>query len=325
MDYVIYGNELSYFTRKLEAALRFYGLPHTLRPKSPDIAADIEQRAGTHQVPVLQTPENWMLADTTPIMAALDARVPARRMFPAGLEGLLVHVLEEYFDEWIARTMVHYRWHYPDSAAFAADRISGGHAETALRLREWGPRACRATGTDSDHQQRACEDEYRRLLQAMEVQLQQTPYLLGDRPTAVDCVVLGGLRAHTNMDPDPQEVVAAFPTVVDWCEREADDWDGSGSVAPFPNGTGFAHVVLGEMSATYAPWVLANRDAQAAGARAFHIDTYGEDVSYLSRPYPERSRRMILDRLTRQLSATEREQAVAWLREHDLEHCFTRP
>jgi glutathione S-transferase len=320
--YTVYGGELSYFTRKLEAALIFYGADYRMQSKTPENRADIEQRSGTHQVPVLHTPENWMIADTTPLMSLLDARYPARRMFPTGPEGVLVHVLEEYFDEWVARTMVHYRWHYPASAEFASLKMAAGNAEAARTVREWGPRACRATGTDSEQQQRAAEAEYQRILAAMEAQLAESSYLLGNRPTAVDCVLLGGLRAHTNMDPDPKEVTAGYPRVIAWSDGAADGWDGSGELAPFPDSTPFARFVLAEMKATYRPYVLANRDAQAAGAKAFHAHIYEEDVSYLSRPYPERSRQMIRDRIHNQLSTDEQIPVLDWLDRAELAESF---
>ena len=189
--YTVYGGELSLFTRKLEAALHFYGADWERAAKTKE-AGD---RSGTHQVPVLHTPENWIVADTTPLLGLLDSRFPSRAMFPDGPLGVLVHVIEEFLDEWVARVMVHYRWHYEESATFAAARIAQNDPQRAAQIREWGPRACRATGTESPSQQRAVEDEYNRLLSAAEAQLQETAFLLGDRPTAVDCMVLGGLRA----------------------------------------------------------------------------------------------------------------------------------
>lgn len=291
--YIIYGGELSYFTRKLEAAMRFYNAEFELRAKSPDVAPEIEQRSGTHQVPVLHTPENWMIADTTPLIRLLDSRFPNRRLFPAGKLGVLVQIIEEYFDEWIARTMVHYRWHYEESARFASERMAGGNAEAAARVRAWGPRACRATGTDSEHQQRAAEDEYHRIMAAAEAQLAETRYLLGDRPTALDCIVLGGLRAHTLTDPTPKAQMQPYSRVIAWAESGADDWDGTGELPSFPETTRFASLVLEEMKTTYQPFVLGNQAALDAGAKAFHVETFGEDVSYLTRPYPEQSRAMI--------------------------------
>ena len=319
--YRIYGGELSYFTRKLEAAMIFYGASFEMLDKNEHDPQQIEARSGTHQVPVLLTPENWMIGDTTPLMRLLDDRFPARRMFPEGPLGVLVQVVEEFFDEWIARTMVHYRWHYPESAKFASLKIAGGNAEIAERVRNWGPRACRATGTDSEQQRLACEEEYRRILNAAERQLQETAFLLGDRPTAVDAVVLGGLRAHTNMDPDPKKMMVDYPRVVEWAETRADEWDGAGALADFPDSTPFARSILAEMVSTYQPYVLGNRDAQAAGAKAFHAEIYGEDVSYLSRPYPERSRRMILASIDI-LSPAERRVVEAWLDGAGLDACF---
>ena len=320
--YTIYGGELSYFTRKLEAALIFYGASFELLNKGQHNPQEIESRSGTHQVPVLQTPENWMIGDTTPLMQLLDTRFPARRMFPHGPLGVLVQIVEEYFDEWVARTMVHYRWHYADSAEFASLKMANGNAEAAARVRDWGPRACRATGTDSEIQRKAAEDEYVRILAAMESQFAETPYLLGHRPTAVDCVMLGGLRAHTNMDPDPKKITANYPRVVAWAETGADKWSGEGDLAPFPTSTAFARFVLQEMATTYQPYVLGNRDAQQDGAKAFHVEVYGEDVSYLSRPYPERSRQMIVDKIADSLTDKEGGEVVGWLQSVDLGDSF---
>ena len=320
-QYTIYGSELSYFSRKLEAAMIFYGVPFTMQRKPPEA----EARSGTHQVPVLLTPENWMIADTTPLMHLLDSRFPARRMYPKGPLGVLVQVVEEYFDEWIARTMVHYRWHYEESAVFASEKMSGGNVEAAANIRNWGPRACRATGTESPHQQEAAEAEYTRILDALDIQLGRNRYALGDRPCAVDCILLGGLRAHTNMDPVPKRLVAKYPRIVEWAESGADQWDGVGELAAFPGSTPFAQFVLGEMVQTYKPFVLGNAEALAAGAKAFHVETYGEDVSYLTRPYPEQSRQMIRDKIANQLDKGEQQAVGTWLGDVGLPDCFGQP
>jgi glutathione S-transferase len=311
--YVIYGGQLSYFTRKLEAACLFYGLEFEMRNKNQSDPANIEVRSGTHQVPVLQTPENWMIGDTTPIMHMLDGRYPDRQMYPAGSLGVLVQVVEEYFDEWVARTMVHYRWHYPECAEFASQIMADGNPAIAERMLSWGPRACRATGTDSDVQRKAAEAEYLRILEAAEKQLDETRYLMGDRPTAVDCIVLGGLRAHTHMDPVPKRVTANYPRVVSYSEGGSDKWDGSGDLPRFPETTTFGEFVLKEMVNTYQPYVLANGAAQRAGAKAFHADIYGEEVSYLSRPYPETSRQMIVDNISHFLDEQAQSEVSDWL------------
>jgi glutathione S-transferase len=321
--YVLHGTSFSLFTRKLETALRFYGAPFELASKGLRTNDEIEQRAGTHQIPVLRTPENWMLADTTPILDLLDGRYPRRRMFPEGPLGVLVQAVEEILDEWVARVMVHFRWHYPENTRCVVAEILGrevGIDEAREHpIAKWGPRACRATGTESAHQQKHAEEEYFALLDALERQLAETRYALGDRPTAVDAILLGGLRAHTNREPVPD--LSRWPRVLAWDASGADAWDGGGELAPLPDATPFARHVLELGRACYAPFVLANAAALARGDKAFTIETYGEPTSYLARPYPEQSRRLIQRRISDRLCAAERRLAVDLLEGRGL-GCF---
>ena len=320
-EYVIHGMPRSLFARKLEAAFGFYGLPCRTVPRGTGGGDALGQRAGTHQIPILETPEGWALADTTPILALLDARVPSRRLFPTGPLGVLVHVVEEVLDEWVARVMVHYRWHYPENTIFVLEEFTGKRLTpeeaAAHPVAQWGPRACRATGTEHPAQQKAAESEYLALLEALESQLAETRFALGDRPTAVDAILLGGLHAHTNADPIPD--LSAFPRVVGWAEggaAAAGEGEGVGEwgeAHAFPESTRFARHVVALGAAQYAPFVRANAAALAAGEKVFEIDTHGERVTYLARPYPEASRRMLQARIRDQLSASERASVEDWL------------
>ena len=323
-EYVIHGPPISLFTRKLEAAFRFYGAPFRREDKTAENAADLESRSGTHQVPVLVTPEDWVLADTTPIIELMDARWPHRRLFPPGPLGVLVHVVEEILDEWYARVMVHYRWHYAENTRHVIAALTGREVTLeeaqALPVAKWGPRACRATGTETEAQQQAAEREYAALVEALEAQLGETRFALGDRPTAVDTIVLGGLRAHTNADPIPD--LGGFGNVMAWDAKEADAWTGGGDWAPFPESTPFARHVLAVGRDEYAKFLLGNAEALAGGTKAFVIETYGHEASYLARPYPERSRQMIVHRIREQLDHEERAATLAWLEEWGLSACF---
>jgi len=320
-EYVVYGAPFSLFTRKLEAALGFYDIPFRRQAKGIGEGDDVERRAGTHQVPVLHTPENWMLADTTPILMLLDARFPSRRLFPPGALGVVVHLVEEVLDEWFARTMVHFRWHYEENTRHIVSSVLGREvsAEEAREfpLAKWGPRACRATGTESAHQQKKVEEEYFALLAALERQLGKTRYALGERPCAADTILLGGLRAHTNADPHPD--LSGYPRVLAWDREDADSWDGSGELAAFPDSTPFTDHALAVARDLYVPFVLGNAAALEAGQKAFEIDTYGETTSYLARPYPEQSRRMVQDRIQHRLDGDERRAVRAWLGDRGLD------
>ena len=323
--YTIYGAPISLFTRKLEAAFDFYQLPCQSERKGTRDDSELEQRTGSHQIPQLVTPENWALADTTPILQLLDSRVPQRRLFPEGPLGLLVHIAEEVLDEWVARVMVHYRWHYLENTRDVLAFAFGVQTETAEEaaqhpIAQWGPRACRATGTELEEHQRAAEAEYLALMDALEAQLQVTRFALGDQPTAVDCMLLGGLRAHTHRDPIPD--LSGYPTVLKWNEAAGRSPHGMGELAPFPNSTPFAQHLIELAGTHYAPFLLANAQALARGEKSFTIETYGSACSYLTRPYPEQSRALVHDRVRNLLTEAQRREAREWLASVGLDACF---
>ncbi len=305
--YRLHGHPLSYFSRKLEAALIFYGAPFEAVEVAfgPQGMTDVRRRAGTHQLPVLETPESWAVADTTPILFMLDGRFPRRRLFPEGPVGVLVHMIENFLDEWLGRTMVHYRWHYEECAGPAALEMARGDGKLAVEIARWGLKACRATGVSSPHQQAMAEEEYARILEAAEEQLAVSRYLMGDRPTAVDAVMIGGLRGHTLADPVPTRLVEQFPRILKWVEEEADTWDGAGLVAPIEAPTAFARLMIAEMSRSFAPFMKGLRKALKTGEKAFVARVYDEDVSYLARPYPARAADMVVEHARQALDEEE--------------------
>jgi glutathione S-transferase len=304
--------------------MQFYGAPSSIERKSEDRREEIELRAGTHQIPVLRTPEDWMLSDTTPILALLDTRFPERRLFPSGPLGVLVHIVEEVLDEWMARTMVHYRWPYDENMLAVASNLLERELTLAearqLPLARWGLRAFRATGTESPAQQSASEREYLAISCALSEQLAETRFALGDRPCAVDTILIGSLRGHSNNDPLPD--IDQYERILAW-DAKVNDYAGSEEdLADFPHSTPYADHLLTLAREQYRPFILGNKAALAAGDKVFVAETYSEPVSYLCRQYPERSREMIVDRIRQQLNSTERRNVMEWLESIGLAECF---
>ena len=55
-QFAIYGYQLSYFTRKVQAAFELKGIQANYQAKTLWIKRRVERRSGTHQVPVVRTP-----------------------------------------------------------------------------------------------------------------------------------------------------------------------------------------------------------------------------------------------------------------------------
>ena len=109
--YQLIGSEMSLFSRKLEAQLRFQRVPFQWLFKTQQRSTDLEARAGTHFIPLLQTPENWMLNDTIALGPMLNQRFNDYPVIPqTALQKASCFILEDAFNHWLGRSCVHSRW-----------------------------------------------------------------------------------------------------------------------------------------------------------------------------------------------------------------------
>merc|ERR1712039_406777 len=159
---------------------------------------------------------------------------------------------------------------------------------------------------------------------ALDQHLATHTYILGDAPCAIDAVLLGGLRAHFLMDPWPKKFLKDLKHV----QRFHDHWDTA--ISPSQSATpididklpAFLELVLTEMGGGFKNFVLGNANAQATGAKSFEADVFGESVSYLARPYVEKSRRMLQQFAYTVLDAEERKMYVALLKRFHLDGLY---
>ena len=65
----VHGANVSYFTGKLEAYLRYKEIPYDLVPGRP---GQVRKHAGAAQIPVVELPDGRWITDTTPIILWLE-------------------------------------------------------------------------------------------------------------------------------------------------------------------------------------------------------------------------------------------------------------
>ena len=118
-DYKLIGSEMSFFTRKLEAQLRFQKIPWHYLFKTEERRTALETKAGTHFVPLLMTPDKWLIHDTISIGPMLNERFKEREVIPeTPLQRACCFILEDAFNHWLGRVCVHSRWCYPSNVAW---------------------------------------------------------------------------------------------------------------------------------------------------------------------------------------------------------------
>jgi len=197
--WIFMGVDRSHFSAKLRPALR-YKQVHCL--EYPPDMAEIVRRTGLGFVPVLITPEDEMLQDTTTIIDELERRVPEPPLIPAEpLKRVLCRIFELYADEFFPMVSMRTRWAYPENErelrkAFAAFSGSLGAGDAvADRMSSMLP----ALGID-EATLPAIDAHADAILAALARHFGRYRFLFGERLSLADCALMGPLYAHLYLD-----------------------------------------------------------------------------------------------------------------------------
>jgi glutathione S-transferase len=278
----VYGPEVSYFTGKLEAVLRFMELPYRPIPKGP---AQMAGPTGVAQVPGLELADGRWLTDTTPIIAWLDERYPDRGVIPRDpASAFMSRLLEDYADEWLWRPAMHYRWDYPEGAHHLSrvlvDEAARHIPLPALvkrylirsRQRTLFTRGDGVTPETWDHVEKIYLDSLAQLGAILETR----PYLLGTRPSLADFGFFGPMFRHFAMDPPSARIMReTAPGVFEWVARV---WNARASVTGgelLPGVPDDWGPILDSIGSAYLPYLCANAEAWKAGRSHFDVDIEG--------------------------------------------------
>ena len=150
--YTLYVMSNSPYSDKIRTYLRLKRLPVVeVRENLRNREQVLRARTGRTMVPVVITPADEALNDSTHITRRLEAACPSPAVRPAdpgrcGLDALL----EDYADEWVVRVMLASRWlHEPDAehnrTVIAADMTCGAPEVEVAVAKEMFPQAIVAT------------------------------------------------------------------------------------------------------------------------------------------------------------------------------------
>lgn len=218
-----YASEVSYFSAKVRPALRYKRIPHVeLLATSAAYRDVIRPRTGLTMIPVVVTPEDETLQDSSDILDALEARVPRPPLYPSTpVQRVVAYLIELYADEFLILPGLHYRWSFPESetkarADFAATTGDVARANRfADAVKAFVPMIGVQPGTIP-----AIEAHTRALLDVLEAIFARQPYVLGGRPSLADCALMGPLYPHLYLDAVPGRLLrATAPAVCHWIER----------------------------------------------------------------------------------------------------------
>ena len=303
---VLHGLDLSYFTGKVQAYLRYAEVPHRFAEMDTAALRRAAKATGMAQMPAIELADGRWMTDSTAIIGWYDAHgatlIPVTPADPAA--AFLAALLEDYADEWLWRPALHYRWSYPLDAwhmgrRIAAEMLRDVPGPLWVRQRVIIARQRRkylvedgVTAATRAH----VESIYLRNLDWLEAILARRPFLLGERPSLADFGYFASMFRHFGLDPTPSRIMRErAPSVFLWLARM---WAAQSSrlagAAPdtVPDDL---DPIMRDIGAAYLPYLADNARAHAVGLETF--DTVIEGVPYKLRTH--RYRVWCLDQLQR--------------------------
>ncbi|KAI9003403.1 hypothetical protein DFJ74DRAFT_694744 [Hyaloraphidium curvatum] len=293
----ILGGPGSPFSLKLRAAFRARRIPHTFAVPQGYLASSGELKtADKGIIPVLQVPGGAYWSDTTPIMEELERLYPGQRsLLPDDpVDRFLARLIEDFADEVLVYAMFDYRWHLERDQAWCSRRQMAGWLG-AIPAEAFDKAVAQFRGRqtnilarlgDADLNRPFCRHMFVTVLEAIELQLNQSRFLFGSRPSVAD-IGLYGMLSQLAIDPTASDVlkykhVRAFQWVQDVDDLSGMDGSWRNPGEPLGQGT---RALLDLVAKTYVPLMKANAAALLAGKRKVEVELAGFPVAAVAVPY----------------------------------------
>ena len=224
--YTLYGADVSYFSGKARAYLRWRGVDFEEKLATQAVYRDIIlPNVGWPVIPVLAMPDGEIVQDTADIIARVEAREQrSPSVWPAGsVQKFVCELLHLYADEWLVIPAMHYRWTYNEDWAYA--EFGALSAPDLSRPEQYeigkknGQRFKGALPVLGVHAETipGIEASYEAFLADFSRHLAANSFLLGGRPCLADFAFIGPLYAHLLRDPKSGELMERLaPAVAAW-------------------------------------------------------------------------------------------------------------
>ncbi len=288
--YQLYIYDISYFSGKVEAYLRYKQIDfERIEPTWNDMVDLVLPNTGLMKVPVIQTPDGKWLQDSTPIIEWFEKQHHQHAVLPEDeVVAFYCRLLEDYADEYLWRPALYYRWKFDLDAELYSHRFSEEFLSSLPFPREftrWLSKErqrriyIEGDGIDED----TClhvESIYFSTLERLSAILEKQPFLLGDKPCMADFGFFASMFRHFSIDPTPGKIMRQHaPAVYEWVARL---WNAKGEKlskkkfkikkGSIPEGW---QELLADMGQAYMPYLHANALAYQAGRENFNVEIQG--------------------------------------------------
>ena len=223
--YILWGASWSLYTAKVRAYLIKKGIDYVeINPSHPRYEETIMQKVGYFTVPVLETPDGEIIADSTEIMEFLEPKFPYPPMLPEDKSlAALTHLIHSFGSEGLTKSAMYLRWNTSlDNRIFARSEFGRTLSSPelahgfAVAMRDYLP----ILGVGLDHGvDMAIKQSLETLYDTLNAHFLEYPYILGGLPSLADYGLMGPLYAHHGRDISSSNALKMrAPALYRWIE-----------------------------------------------------------------------------------------------------------
>ena len=211
-DYEFIGSKNSWYSAKVRACLQYKRIPYSEVCANAETIGRAKRLTGSRVYPVVVCPDGTVLQDSCDIVEALEVRHPERPLVPVDpVQHLIATFLETVADEFLLFSGIYFRWGPEDTREWSvrefvqicSERMADPGAREAARQK--GEQIAASIGGRVQGSPTVREDLSLRineeLCTRLDAHLQDTPFLLGNRPSLADVVLMNGFYGHFYRDP----------------------------------------------------------------------------------------------------------------------------
>ncbi len=323
--YRLYAHIGSPYSMKMRAVLRYRRIPHAVMGRMVDWAKAFG-KVRVPVMPVLEYPDGIFLNDSTPLILDLEKRHAERSVIPEReADAFLAALIEDLADEWLSKAMYAYRWAFPEHTKWTGrliafdQKFGGGRTMVEKQGHDFETRQVGrnplvgCTEANMPMLMHIAD----RVLDALEPNIPEQPFLFGSRPSNADFALFGQLCQFTLDLAAIGPCQERAPYTMRWCHHVHDlsGYEGEWRREDEPKSPA-VDALLDLAGEAYLPFLVANRAALESGADRVRIDARG--LAYEGAPFKYQSR--CLEELRRgyaALSDEARHQIDPLLQAHD--------
>ncbi len=298
--YRLYWDLTSPYSNKARIYLNYKNIPYQLiQTTNRDFMKKIPAWAGMPIMPIVLTPDDRVMQDTTPIMEWFEKEYSEKPAIPEDPRlAWLMWLLEEFSDEYLLRLTMRKRWGNEASRRTVSSRISRGfsygYPNEIIKMGAEFIRDRQITNMDTllaiakEEDCKSVDQQMLDLLAILDTHFLETAYLLGDRPSLSDFAFFGFLWSYGFNEPALVAIMEVnAPQVCNWLQEIADLGDHRGCVGREEFGDwldleeGLPDSILQLIqfiAKTYLPLAMGCRDAMFNGDKRVRAVIYGVET-----------------------------------------------